>query len=594
MWRVFGTILVIALVAAGAAWLASNAGSISVVFLGWRIETNFALVAVLLILLLWFLNWLYRIILRTFGGPAALLTYHRTRRQRLGQDALRQGLVAVAAGNPTEVRKLAARANSLLNDPPLTLLLSAQAAQLEGDDKRAMKAYRKMLDNPETEFLGLRGLFMSAVRKGERNEALGFAERAFELQPETPWVSAALFELQSSVGEWAGAAKTLEQAVKTGHMAADVAQRKRAVLYTEQALAARAKGEMTEAETWGLKAADLSPGLTPAAVLAARHHIREGNLWKAAETLEKAWSVAPHPDLAETYKDARKSTIEPGAVAGEADLKREEKAAARWLKGLADFNKDHLESRLLRAAQEIRLGRRRAARKALKGLTEGYATVRVCQLMAEIEAAEPGDSEEAARAAKRWLTKAVSAPRDAHWMCETCGREAKAWHSTCGNCGAFDSLSWKAPEDLVAELNLAPVEIEADESEDEANEKKTPAETPKGEGVSAALPVIIDGIAEPVDEEAPAPDKKKKPEKEAMPASSSEPAQPSKEAKAPDADKGATKPADKTITSSPDKNPLSGETIKPGAEETALPRPVDDPGPDAADPFSDDDDSSRW
>lgn len=593
MLKAFGYVLAIALVAAGAAWLANNAGEFVVVFRGWRVETSFALVAVLAVLTLLFLAWNYRLLVRTFGGPLALLNYHRTRRQRLGQEALRQGLVAVAAGNPSEVRKLAAKANSLLNDPPLTLLLSAQAAQLEGDEKRAIKAYKKMMDNPETEFLGLRGLFIDAVRKGKQAEALGFVERAFELQPETPWVFNALFELQSAVGEWAGAAQTLEQSVKSKHIAADVAKRKRAVLYTEQALDAERKGEGEEAENWGEKAAGLSPALIPASVLSAKHHIREGNLWKAAEVIEKAWTVEPHPDLAEVYAKARKVPPSDDAILSEADLKKDEKAEARWLKGLADFNKDHIESRLLRASQDIKLGRARAARKVLKGLAENYPTVRVCQLMAELEAA--GDGEDAARAAKRWLSKAVSAPRDAHWMCETCGREARVWSSTCNNCGAFDSLSWKAPADLVADLELEPVDLSDDEPED------APAPAPTVEDVvaekpdsTALVPLVVDVVAEPVDE-APAP--------EAKPAETKEAAQP--EAKKPTSDDVA-KEDKKEVERHPESNPLTQETIRPETDEAAgndgagskeevlVPPPVDDPGPDAEDPFTDDKGEIRW
>jgi hypothetical protein len=43
-------------------------------------------------------------------------------------------MVAVAAGDAAEAGRQAKRADALLGDPPLTMLLSAQAAQLNGDD----------------------------------------------------------------------------------------------------------------------------------------------------------------------------------------------------------------------------------------------------------------------------------------------------------------------------------------------------------------------------------------------------------------------------------------------------------------------------
>lgn len=566
MWKSFLFLLVVLGLAAVGALLADHPGSFVVTWIDYRIETSFTLVATVLVLVMALLFWLYRITVRTIGGPAALLGYYGNRRKTKGQEALRQGLVAVAAGNPAEVRKLAARANALLNDPPMTLLLSAQAAQLEGDDKRATKAFKEMLDNPETEFLGLRGLFLQAARSGNRLEALGHAERAFELQPETPWVFNALFELQTAIGEWSSAALTLEKSVASKHIEAGVAKRRRAVLYTEQALAST---DETEAQVWGQKAADLSPGLVPAAVLAARHHIAEGNLWKAAEAIEKTWTVLPHPDLVPAYVEARK-----GRDRDVEDIK----ADAKWLKGLADFNAGHIESRLLRAQQDLVLGRPKQARKGLKGLSEGYATARVCKLMADIESAEGNDER-----SRDWLMKTVTAPRDAHWMCETCGRECEAWTSTCINCNAFDTLSWAAPEDLVAGLVLEPVEVEVDES---ARTPETP-EVPQTTA-SPAIPVIIDLEVEDVDPDegpevaaADAPKPSAQPDKESVTVKVSP--------------VGGADPVPKVGAT----NPLAKESVAApvpdveGGKEDLLRGPVvDDPGPGKDDPFAEEED--RW
>lgn len=554
MWKAFRFLLVILILAASGAWLADHPGEFVVTWWGYRIETSFTLVAVLLTLFMALLFWVYRITVRTIGGPAALIGYYGNRRKTRGQEALRQGLVAVAAGNPAEVRKLAARANTLLNDPPMTLLLSAQAAQLEGDDKRATKAFKKMLDNPETEFLGLRGLFLQAARNGNRLEALGHAERAFELQPETPWVFNALFELQTAIGEWSSAALTLEKSVSSKHIDGATAKRRRAVLYTEQALATP-DGEAEE--NWSIKAAELSPGLVPAAVLAARHHISEGELLKAAKVIEKTWVTTPHPDLVPVYVAARMNQN-----AEVPDVK----ADAKWLKGLADFNAGHIESRLLRAQQDLVLGRLKAARKSLKGLAEGYATARVCKLMADIEGAEGRDE-----AARDWLAKTVTAPRDAHWMCETCGRESPSWTSTCNNCGAFDTLSWKAPADLVAGLVLEPVEPDGpEETKPETMADATPGEL-----------VVIDIAPEDVTVVEPEP--------KVAPAG----------ADAPQAEDKIEEPAGKVqdrVTSIGATNPLAKEQAASASDDDnkapAIAPVVDDPGPGGDDPFAEEDE--RW
>lgn len=582
MWKAFRFLLVILVLAASGAWLVDHPGEFVVTWYGYRIETSFTLVATLLAFFMALLFWAYRVTVRTIGGPAALIGYYGNRRKTKGQEALRQGLVAVAAGNPAEVRKLAARANALLNDPPMTLLLTAQAAQLEGDDKRATKAFRKMLDNPETEFLGLRGLFLQSARNGNRLEALGLAERAFELQPETPWVFNALFELQTAIGEWSSAAKTLEKSVAAKHIDSAVAKRRRAVLFTEQAIATPSGEELSGDENWSLKAADLSPSLVPAAVLAAQHHIREGDLLKAAKVVEKTWVSAPHPDLVPVYVEARmrKSTDEDQGA-------RDIKADAKWLKGLADFNAGHIESRLLRAGQDLVLGRARAARKSLKGLSEGYATARVCKLMADIEAAEGRDE-----AARDWLARIVSAPRDAHWMCETCGRESPSWTSTCNNCGAFDTLSWKAPADLVAGLVLDPVEPEAQDSAKaegaEVGSKGSATIVPeKTEPATIRTePLVIDIAPEDISIVEP----------EAVPSDAPPADKPPGALAGTPANVPASAPANVGAS-----NPLARESVTGGQgasedlEDTQVPvmaPVVDDPGPGGDDPFAEDEE--RW
>src|SRR5262249_12747457 len=146
--------------------------------------------------------------------PRRLLLARRGRRRRSGYRALAQGMVAVAAGDPQEARRFAKRADLLLADPPLTLLLSAQAAQLDGDEGAAKKFFTAMLARPETEFLGLRGLFNQAMREGDRSGALRLVERAMALRPRTEWVTRSRFDLETRAGRWEAARETLAQAAK--------------------------------------------------------------------------------------------------------------------------------------------------------------------------------------------------------------------------------------------------------------------------------------------------------------------------------------------------------------------------------------------
>src|SRR5260221_7833152 len=121
-----------------------------------------------------------------------------------------------------------------------------------------------MLERPETEFLGLRGLVMQAIRGGDERAALMLVERARALRPRTPWVLSSLYELQARAGQWSEAEATLAEATKRKALPPDESRHHRAVLLHEQSRLAEAQGEPRQALQHAAKAHELDPGFTPA------------------------------------------------------------------------------------------------------------------------------------------------------------------------------------------------------------------------------------------------------------------------------------------------------------------------------------------
>ncbi len=429
MIRAVAAFVVIALLAAGAAWLADHPGRLAVDWGGLRIETSVAvaLVAVAAIVLvagvvdrLW--RWLRR-------GPARFGSARSEARRRRGYLALTQGLAAVAAGDGRAAARHAREAEKLLGEPPLTLLLSAQAAQLNGDEAAAEQSFTAMLERPETEFLGLRGLVVQATRRGDSAAALGYARRAFALRPDTPWVLKALFELQAAEGLWRDARATLAEAVKRGAVDAEEGRRRKALLLHCEARDAEAEGRTKEALALAQDAHAHAPGFVPAAVLAARLLAKAGKRRRAQKLLQESWARAPHPDLAAAFV-----AIEP------------DEDPARRLKRLAGLRvarPDHVETRLALAEAALAAGQWEAARADLEAAVaaagDGAADGRLCRLMAELEKRQHGDG----ASAREWLLKAEAAPGGA-WTCGACGAACEAWSPHCPACRSFDSLAWAA------------------------------------------------------------------------------------------------------------------------------------------------------
>jgi HemY protein len=193
----------------GLHWLASRPGNIRIEWLGQILELSVFSGIVVLTLLLGALLLAWSVLRHVWRSPAALAHYFDRRRRQRGLDALSGGIIAVGAGDRALAARYAAQARQALPHEPLTHLLRAQAAQIGGDRATARRIFEAMLAAPDTEQLGLRGLYLEAEREGEREAARQYAERALSLNPRLGWPIDALFDLQCRAADWQGALHTL-------------------------------------------------------------------------------------------------------------------------------------------------------------------------------------------------------------------------------------------------------------------------------------------------------------------------------------------------------------------------------------------------
>ena len=143
------------------------------------------------------------------GDETAISRYFDRNRERKGYRALSEGMMALASGEPRLALTRAQTAERLLGKPELTTLLVAQAAEAAGDRKRATEAYKTLLSDDKTRFVGVRGLMQQKLAEGDRETALKLAEKAFELRPKHAETQDVLLKLQSDAGDWSGARATL-------------------------------------------------------------------------------------------------------------------------------------------------------------------------------------------------------------------------------------------------------------------------------------------------------------------------------------------------------------------------------------------------
>jgi HemY protein len=428
MIRLVVFLLIAVALSALAAWLANHPGRAAITWGGIHVETSLAVLVIGVLLFGIVLTLLFEIYRLIRGAPRRIGARRRRARTERGYQALAQGLVAAAAGDTAAAKAQNRRADRLLGHAPPTLLLTAQAAQLDGDERGARLTFEEMLKHPETEFLGLRGLLAQAIRDGDDDTALRLARRAHERRPNTPWVLSTLFDLQARAGLWTEAETTIADMARHKVIDRPTATRRRAILLHQRAAAEHERGRPREALHLAQKAYKLQPDLAPLAVQASALAKEASQPKVARKVVEGAWKARPHPALAKAYlglngaaPDERLKAIErlyqmrPGALESELALAEEAIAARAWP----------------------------AARAALERALRLGPTATVYRLLAEV-AQEEGDAE----AVRRYLALAVDAPPDRAWVCEATGEARLEW-APFGPDGRFDSLRWGEPRKVV-------------------------------------------------------------------------------------------------------------------------------------------------
>ena len=367
------------------------------------------------------------------GDETAISRYFDRNRERKGYEALSEGMMALASGEGHLAMTKAARADKYLKQPELTNLLTAQAAEMTGDRRKAEETYKKLLQDDRTRFVGVRGIMKQKLSEGDTATALALAQKAFALKPKHEETQDVLLRLQAEKADWAGARQTLGAKLKSGYLPRDVHKRRDAVLALSEAVEILDEGKTIEAREAAVEANRLSPDLIPAAIMAARSYIADGNARYASRVLTKTWNSQPHPDIATAFAE-----IVPDETP-EQRIKR--------FRTLTKSTVDHPETKMLLAELNIAAEDFPAAKRALGDLVEKEPTARSLTLMAAIERGEGADDS----VVRGWLTRALTAPRGPQWICDNCQHIHPKWAPTCSNCGSFDTLSWKnAPAEEVA------------------------------------------------------------------------------------------------------------------------------------------------
>ena len=436
MIRIILFLVLIALAGFGAAWVADQPGNVVMTWGGWQASPRLPVFVLLLgivivaAVMVWsFLRGLWRM-------PGHIRRRRHERRAARGRHAITQGLLAIGHGDSASARAHAEIARRHAAQDPLTLLLHAQSAQLDGDHSGAQRAFRAMAEREDTRLLGLRGLFIEAQRADDPVSAVLIAEEALKLAPSSTWASHAVLGFRCAKGDWSGALAILETNYASSLIDKATYRRQRGVLLTARALELE-KVDRDASRESVMEAIKLAPTLVPAAVLASKYESEAHQVRRSMRIVEAAWLAQPHPDLADAYAHVKLG-----------DSARQRLVRVETLAAKAPGN---IEGALAIARAAIDASEFARARDALAPFVDA-PTQRVAMLMAEIERTEHGDSGRA----RAWTLRAVRALHDPVWTAD--GYVSATWRPVSPVSGRLDAFRWQTPVAALPSDNTAAIE----------------------------------------------------------------------------------------------------------------------------------------
>src|SRR5437899_8275921 len=300
MLRIVLFLVLIALAAAGAAWVADQTGDVILTWGSLRAKTTVPVFAFGLGLVAVAAIFAWSLLSAIWRTPGRLRRRRHEKRHGRGRHAITHGLLAIGHGDTAVARRHADDARRHAGHDPLALLLTAQSAQLEGDRDGAQRAFRAMAEREDTRLLGLRGLFIEAQRADDPVSAVMIADEALKISPSSTWASHAVLGFRCARGDWSGALSILDNNLSSGLIDKATYRRQRGVLLTARALE-REKVDRDLSRESATQAVKLAPTLVPAAVLAAKFESEAHQVRRAMRLVEAAWLAQPHPDLADAY-----------------------------------------------------------------------------------------------------------------------------------------------------------------------------------------------------------------------------------------------------------------------------------------------------
>lgn len=349
------TLLLLALaIIYGVSSLFELGGTVSFLLLGYEIRTSFGFFILSLLLLIFLLAITFNILSFIFGFPSIFSRNFKKRKEEQNLKNLRLSYTALLSGDYKAAEKysdeLKLDNSSNENLKIMHEVLNSTIQRQEGNFLEAERGYKHLLENKQTKFFATQGLLNTNFLKGDIDKAIEYAEAAYKQKPDIENGAHSLLELYKKAEKWDKAEEFLisyrrkfyfktdrNNKFNAREELADIYFKKASLITNNKLLNDQ---NLSDAYSFSYQSVQLSPENDTYIELFADLCKKLNKESKAKNVIEKAWSMAPSQNLANTYFSLFSSKNE------NKDFKEKSKAK-RKLESLNPEGKDYLENFLI-------------------------------------------------------------------------------------------------------------------------------------------------------------------------------------------------------------------------------------------------------
>ena len=166
-----------------ASWSIQNSKPISFLLNDITITTSTSFVIIGLIIIIIIVLLIQRFVFFIKQSSQKYKFYRERSIYQKGYNSFLQGMVAIANKDFKKAILESKNINKYLKDKSLSLLLKSESLKIEKKYNELNNVYEEMLNNPQTNLLGLRGLMEQNIRAQDYHHAFVYGEKLFYLNP---------------------------------------------------------------------------------------------------------------------------------------------------------------------------------------------------------------------------------------------------------------------------------------------------------------------------------------------------------------------------------------------------------------------------